>query len=177
MCRRFATSRGNTPGIGPSTKRTSGWVNIIKSKEDYLKAADAYKKVRGAPAFRVRADYATLQSYFEVLHALEDGDTSSGLSEDDIRTRIGTSLDAYWKNSATLAKSSPKLVNRNPYREYPGKVSVMHAVYLSHDMDAHAEQIVSFLEGFEEKYPKQPDAFETVVRTPAGRVAENRPLC
>ena len=41
----------------------------------------------------------------------------------------------------------------------------MHAVYLSHDMDAHAEQIVSFLEGFEEKYPKQPDAFETVVRT------------
>ena len=136
-----------------------------QEQEEYLKATDAYKKVRGAPAFRVRADYATLQSYFEVLHALEDGDTSSGLSEDDIRTRIGTSLDAYWKNSATLAKSSPKLVNRNPYREYPGKVSVMHAVYLSHDMDAHAEQIVSFLEGFEEKYPKQPDAFETVVRT------------
>ena len=41
----------------------------------------------------------------------------------------------------------------------------MHAVYLSHDMDANAEQIVSFLEGFEEKYPKQPEAFETVART------------
>ena len=130
-----------------------------------MKAADAYKKVRGAPAFRVRADYATLQAYFEVLHAIEDGDTSSGLSEDAIRQRIGASLGAYWKNSATLAKSSPKLVKRNPYREYPGKVSVMHAVYLSHDMDANAEQIVSFLEGFEEKYPKQPDAFETVART------------
>lgn len=136
-----------------------------QEQEEYLKAADAYKKVRGAPAFRVRADYATLQAYFEVLHAIEDGDTSSGLSEDAIRQRIGASLDAYWKNSATLAKRSPKLVNRNPYREYPGKVSVMHAVYLSHDMDANAEQIVSFLDGFEEKYPKQPDAFETVART------------
>ena len=136
-----------------------------QEQEEYLKATDAYKKVRGAPAFRVRADYATLQAYFEVLHAIEDGDTSSGLSEDEIRQRIGTSLDAYWKNSATLAKSSPKLVKRNPYREYPGKVSVMHAVYLSHDMDANAEQIVSFLDGFEEKYPKQPDAFETVART------------
>ena len=136
-----------------------------QEQEEYLKATDAYEKVRGAPAFRVRADYATLQSYFEVLHAIEDGDTSSGLSEDDIRQRIGASLDAYWKNSATLAKSSPKLVERNPYREYPGKVSVMNAVYLSHDMDANAEQIVSFLDGFEEKYPKQPDAFETVART------------
>ena len=136
-----------------------------QEQEEYVKAAEAYKKVRGAPAFRVRADYATLQSYFEVLHALEDGDTSSGLSEDELRQRIGTSLDAYWKNSATLAKSSPKLVQRDPYREYPGKVSVMHAVYLSHDMDANAEQIVSFLDGFEEKYPKQPEAFETVART------------
>ena len=136
-----------------------------QEQEEYVKAAEAYKKVRGAPAFRVRADYATLQSYFEVLHAIEDGDTSSGLSEDELRQRIGTSLDAYWKNSATLAKSSPKLVQRDPYREYPGKVSVMHAVYLSHDMDANAEQIVSFLDGFEEKYPKQPEAFETVART------------
>ncbi len=136
-----------------------------QEQEEYLKATDAYKKVRGAPAFRVRADYATLQAYFEVLHAIEDGDTSSGLSEDAIRQRIGASLDDYWKSSATLAKSSPKLVKRDPYREYPGKVSVMHAVYLSHDMDANAEQIVSFLEGFEEKYPKQPDAFETVART------------
>ena len=136
-----------------------------QEQEEYVKAAEAYKKVRGAPAFRVRADYATLQSYFEVLHAIEDGDTSSGLSEDEIRQRIGTSLDAYWKNSATLAKSSPRLVQRDPYREYPGKVSVMHAVYLSHDMDANAEQIVSFLDGFEEKYPKQPEAFETVART------------
>ncbi len=136
-----------------------------QEQEEYLKAADAYQKVRAAPAFRVRADYATLQSYFEVLHAIEDGDTSSGLSEDDIRQRIGVSLDDYWKNSAKLAKSNPKLVKRDPYREYPGKVSVMNAVYLSHDMDANAEQIVSFLEGFEEKYPKQPDAFETVART------------
>ncbi len=144
----------------------------------YLKAADAYEKVRGAPAFRVRADYATLQSYFEVLHAIEDGDTSSGPSEDEVRQRIGTSLDAYWKNSATLAKSNPKLVKRDPYREYPGKVSVMHAVHLSQDMDANAERIVSFLEGFEERYPKQTEAFETVARTrlvalqKAGRYAE-----
>ncbi len=136
-----------------------------QEQEEYLKAAEAYTKVRGAPAFRVRADYATLQSYFEVLHAIEDGDTSSGLSEDAIRQRIGASLDAYWKSSARLAKRSPKLLKRDPYREYPGKVSVMHAVYLSHDMDANAEQIVSFLDGFEEKYPKQPDAFETVART------------
>ena len=140
-------------------------MSISKSKRITCKLRAAYKKVRGAPAFRVRADYATLQSYFEVLHAIEAGDTSSGLSEDDIRKRIGASLDDYWTNSATLAKRSPTLVKRDPYREYPGKVSVMHAVYLSHDMDANAEQIVSFLEGFEEKYPKQPDAFETVVRT------------
>ena len=61
--------------------------------------------MRGAPAFRVRADYATLQSYFEVLHAIEDGDTSSGLSEDEIRQRIGTSLDAYWEEQRDLGQA------------------------------------------------------------------------
>jgi len=135
-----------------------------QDKEDYLKAVGAYKKVRGQQAYRVRADYATLQSYFEVLHAIEDGDTRSGLSEDDLRQRIGTSLDAFWKNNATLVERSPKLAKRDPYREYPGKVGVMNAVYLSKDTDANAAQIVSLLDDFEEKYPKQPDAFETVAR-------------
>ena len=134
-----------------------------QERGDYLAAAAAYDKIRGAPAFRVRADYATLQSYFEVLHAIEDGDT--GLSEADVRARIGRSLDAYWKHSARLAERSPKLARRAPYDEYPGKVSVMHAVHLSHDMDANAERIVSLLSGFEEQYPKQPEAFETVART------------
>ncbi len=41
----------------------------------------------------------------------------------------------------------------------------MNAVYLSKDTDANAAQIVSLLAGFEEKYPTQPDAFETVART------------
>ena len=136
-----------------------------QERGDYPAAAAAYDKIRGAPAFRVRADYATLQSYFEVLHAIEDGDTGSGLSEADVRARIGRSLDAYWKHSARLAERSPKLARRAPYNEYPGKVSVMHAVYLSHDMDANAERIVSLLSGFEEQYPKQPEAFETVART------------
>ena len=136
-----------------------------QERGDYPAAAAAYDKVRGAPAFRVRADYATLQSYFEVLHAIEDGDTGSRLSEADVRARIGRSLDAYWKNSARLAERSPKLARRAPYNEYPGKVSVMHAVHLSHDMDANAERIVSLLSGFEEQYPKQPEAFETVART------------
>ena len=86
--------------------------------------------MRGQQAYRVRADYATLQSYFEVLHALEDGDTSNGLSEDDLRKRIGTSLDAFWENTATLVERSPKLAKRDPYREYTGKVGVMNAVYL-----------------------------------------------
>lgn len=136
-----------------------------QEQEHYLRAASAYKQVRGAPAFRVRADYATLQSYFEVLHAIEAGDTNHGVSEADIRQRIGRSLDDYWKSSARLAKQSPKLARRAPYNEYLGKVSVMNAVYLGHDMDANAERIVALLQGFEEKYPKQPDAFETVART------------
>ena len=136
-----------------------------QEKENYVKAVNAYKKVRGAPAYKVRADYATLQSYFEVLHAVEDGNKSSGLSEDDVHERIGTSLDAYRKSSAKLAESSPKLVKRAPYNEYPGKVVMMNTVYLGRDMDANAEQIVSLLDGFEEKYPKHPDAFETAART------------
>ena len=136
-----------------------------QERGDYLAAAAAYDEIRGAPAFRVRADYATLQSYFEVLHAIEDGDPGNGLSEADVRARIGRSLDAYWKHSARLAERSPKLARRAPYNAYPGKVSVMHAVHLSHDMDANAERIVSLLSGFEEQYPKQPEAFETVART------------
>ena len=137
-----------------------------QEQENYLKAVDAYKKVRGAPAYRVRSDYATLQSYFEVLHAIEDGDTSNGLSEGELRKRIGASLDDYWKNSAKLAEANPKLVKREPYaNEYPGKVVMMNAVHLGHDLDANAEEIVSLLDGFEEKYPKHPDAFETAART------------
>lgn len=137
----------------------------LQEKGEYLKAVKAYKKVRGAPAYQVRADFATVQSYFEVLHAVEDGDPSVLLDEAEVRERISESLDSYWTSSEKLTLNSPRLSKRAPYNEYPAKATVMQVVYLGHEMDTNAEKIVSLLTGFEKKFPQHVEAFETVART------------
>lgn len=132
-----------------------------QAHQHYLQAVESYQKVSGDPAFRMRADYATLQCYFSLLDAQRDG---VGISEKELHSRIATSLQAYWQNSAALTKSNPELLKQDPYREYAGRVTVMNAVFLSKAVDQHAPEIIALLENFEQRYPEQRDAFAKVAR-------------
>lgn len=132
--------------------------------QQYLQAVEAYQKVSGDPAFRVRADYATLQCYFSLLDALNAQRNGVGMSEGELRARVATGLRAFWQNHEALTKSNPELSKRDPYREYPGRVAVMNAVFLSKEVDRHAEEVIALLDNFEQKYPEQKDAFAKVAR-------------
>lgn len=131
---------------------------------NYLAAAEAYNKVMGDAVFRARADFATLQSYFALLDRVEEKQDGVGITEKELRQRAGSSLQAFWKNTAALEKEHPEGAKQVPLQEYRGKVSVMNAAFLSKDVDAHAEEILTFLQDFEQQYPDQQEAFAKVAR-------------
>ena len=134
-----------------------------QSHENYLVAADYYQKVTGDLPFRVRADYATLQSYFSLVDALEEK-KPIGISENDLWKRIGPSLQSFWKNSAALDQN-PAQAQQMPLREYRGRVTFLNTIFLAKNMDANAGAILNLLQDFEKKYPEQEKAFESVART------------
>jgi tetratricopeptide (TPR) repeat protein len=138
-----------------------------QKQQQYLSAVDAYQKVNGDPTFRVRADFATLQSYFALLDMFDGQDgkqNGAGISESDLRHRIAPSLQTFWKDTADLEKNNPNEAKLVPLHEYRGKVSVMNAVFLSKDADTKAPEILTLLQDFEKKYPEQQDAFAKVTR-------------
>jgi TolA-binding protein len=135
-----------------------------QKQENYLAAVESYQKVSGDPAFRTRADFATLQSYFSLLDALDEKRNGSGISEKELRQRTAAGLHAFWKNSAELEKINPAVAKQVPLQDYRGKVSVMNAAFLSKDVDTKAADIIALLQDFEKKYPDEKDAFAKVAR-------------
>lgn len=135
-----------------------------QKQENYLAAVESYQKVSGDPAFRTRADFATLQSYFSLLDALDEKRNGSGISEKELRQRTAAGLQAFWKNSAELEKTNPAVAKQVPLHDYRGKVSVMNAAFLSKDVDTKAADIIALLQDFEKKYPDEKDAFAKVAR-------------
>ena len=135
-----------------------------QSKENYLGAVDYYQKVTGDVPFRVRADYASLQSYSALQEAIDEKKPVP-IAEKDLRSRIGASLQSFWKNLAVLDQNPAQVQQIKDLKEWRGKATFMNAVYLGKDMDANATALVSLLQDFEKKYPEQKDAFESVART------------
>ncbi len=131
---------------------------------NYLAAVDSYQKVSGDPAFRARADFATLQCYFSLLDALGEQQDGIGITEKELRQRTAASLQAFWKNSTELEKNNPAVAKQVSLQENRGKVSVMNAAFLSKDVDTKAPEIIALLQDFEKKYPDQKDAFAKVAR-------------
>ena len=136
-----------------------------QSQKNYLVATDYYQKVTGDIPFRVRADYATLQSYSALQDAIDDKKPVN-IAEKDLRSRTGATLQAFWKNLAALDQNPAQEHElAKDLKEWRGKATFMNAVYLGKDMDANAAALVTLLQDFEKKYPEQKDAFESVART------------
>jgi hypothetical protein len=137
-----------------------------QSREDYLAAVDAYQKVTGDLPFRIRADFATLQSYFALLDAIDEK-KNVGISEKDLRQRIAPSLQAFWKDVAALEQnpSQAQQISSKDLQDWRGRVTFLNTVFLGKDMDANAATIANLLQDFEKKYPEQKDAFDAVART------------
>lgn len=135
-----------------------------QSKGNYLAAVDYYQKVTGDVPFRVRADYATLQSYSALQEAIDEKKPAP-IAEKDLRARTGASLQSFWKNLALLDQNPAQAQQIKDLKEWRGKATFMNAVYLGKDMDANAAALVTLLHDFEKKYPEQSEAFESVART------------
>lgn len=137
-----------------------------QSRENYLAAVDSYQKVTGDLPFRVRADFATLQSYFALLDAIADK-KNVGISEKDLRQRIAPDLPAFWKDVAALEQnpSQAQQIPSKDLQDWRGRVTFLNTVFLGKDMDANAAAIATLLQDFEKKYPEQKDAFDSVART------------
>ncbi len=134
-----------------------------QSHGNYIVATDYYQKVTGDVPFRVRADYATLQSYFSLVDALEEK-KAIPISENDLWKRIAPSIQSFWKSSAAL-EQNPTQTQQMPLREYRGRVTFLNTILLAKNMDANAGAIITLLADFEKKYPEQEKAFEAVART------------
>ena len=139
-----------------------------QGRSEFLPAIEAYSKVAGDPEFRLRADFTILQCYFSLLEALTEKKDPVSLSEPELRQRIAASLERFWQDAAKFEKESPAAISRAPLQAYRGKVSVMHAVFLSQNGQQKEEEIVSLLQGFEEKYPRQKEAFFKVAQMRLG---------
>jgi len=135
-----------------------------QSQKNYLGAVEYYQKVTGDVPFRVRADYATLQSYSALQEAMDEKKPVN-IAEKDLRSRIGASLQSFWKNLAVLEQNPAQVQQIKELKEWRGKATFMNAVYLGKDMDANAATLVTLLQDFEKKYPEQSEAFESVART------------
>jgi TolA-binding protein len=95
------------------------------AEEDFLRAAEAYGRVRRDPEFRLRADFGALQCYFSLLdqisedgNAPERGSPAPPLSEAKLRQHISAGLDRFWKDVARFEKRSLRRKALRLLREY-----------------------------------------------------------
>jgi tetratricopeptide (TPR) repeat protein len=135
-----------------------------QGREEFLPAIEAYERVARDPEFRLRADFATLQCTFSLLEAPPGAKDRGALTQTELSRRVAASLERFWQDAAKFAKDSPRAISRVPLQDYYGKVRVMQAVFLSRDGRKNDAEMVALLEDFEEKYPKQKDAFLKVAR-------------
>jgi len=135
-----------------------------QTQKNFLSATDYYQKVTGDVPFRVRADFATLQSYSALQQALDEKRPVS-ISEKDLRSRTGSALQSFWKSLALLDQNPGQGNAIKELKDWRGKATFMQAVHLGKDMDGNAPALVTLLQDFERKYPEQGEAFESVSRT------------
>jgi TolA-binding protein len=134
---------------------------VLQAQNKFNEALDVYAKVKGDPAFELRAQFATLQCRFELLQAAD------GKNAADQRTRvlesIGPGLQAFTQRVADYQKSRGR-DDGVPLDQMRAKTAIMKAVYLQLQPGSNDQAIIDALAGFEKSYPQQADLQPQVSR-------------
>jgi tetratricopeptide (TPR) repeat protein len=121
----------------------------------------SYAKVRGDPAFELRAQFATLQCDFELLQT--DGQHAPSERREALREAIAAGVRRFDQQAAGFDKRTVTS-QQLPLNQMRAKVAIMKAVYLSLQPEPNDQGVIDALAGFDTRYPDQNDLLPEVVR-------------
>ena len=130
---------------------------LLQDERRYMEAADAYAKVDGPPAFRMRAAAAELQTIADVITTSEKLDAAKAKELHD-------RAEAAWVRFDKIV-SAP---GANASSDLRARTTVARAMAAGSGPGADPKLALSLLDGFEQKYP---DVRDLVLPTTAIRVA------
>jgi len=132
----------------------------LQSSGDFPAAIDEYARVKGDPAYVLRARFGTLQSRFELLKG--DADPPARVAR---LKAIGEDLDAVDSQARALqAEKAAGLA----LPEIEAKATLLRAVYVSLTSDKGDEQVVVLLADFGSRFPEQKELLPQAVRLRLG---------
>jgi TolA-binding protein len=127
---------------------------LLQSEGRYMEAADAYAKVEGPPAFRMRAASAELQCIADTLATTEDLDVAR---TKELRARAEGAWQRFDKAAGTSASSDLR-----------ARTTVARAIAAGSGPEPDAKQALALLEDFEKRFP---DVKDLALATTALRLA------
>lgn len=142
-----------------------GWFRLgemLQAERRYMAAADAYAKVEGPPAFRLRAAAAEVQCVADELATAEQMDEARA---GELRARA----EAAWVRFDEVA-SAPKTEVSADLR---ARTVVARALAAGSGPGADAAHALALLDGFEQRFPEQ---FDVVLPVTALRLATSTAL-
>jgi TolA-binding protein len=120
----------------------------LRQRQEKLAEAEAeYAQVKGDLSFEVRATFAGAQCLVKRLEQTPEGSTP----DPALAARARAALDAFWKQ---LASHEAKDFGDAPVGDLSGQAALMSAYLAALAEQPEYERALTWLDGFEEKYPK-----------------------
>jgi tetratricopeptide (TPR) repeat protein len=136
---------------------------ILQGERKFDEAIARYAAVEGDPLLELRARFGALQSSFELLGEVPQGERTR---RDELLARIRESLPRVRKSAVDLEGKGGD--GAAQARDIVGRTAVLEAGLLAYDAGgdgaAADERIVVVLEGFEARHPARTELFGTVLK-------------
>lgn len=126
-----------------------GWFRLgemLQGERRYMEAADAYAKVEGPPAFRLRAAAAEVQCIADELATADEVDEARA-------TGLRTRAEGAWERFDELASASGTTASA----DLKARTVVARALAAGSGPGADAAGALAMLDGFEQRFPEQTD--------------------
>jgi hypothetical protein len=119
------------------------YAELLQGERRYMEAADAYAKVEGPPAFRMRAASAELQCIADTLATTESLDVAR---TKELRARAEAAWDRFDKTAGTSASADLR-----------ARTTVARAIAAGSGPEPDAKLALSLLDDFEKRFPEVKD--------------------
>jgi TolA-binding protein len=130
---------------------------IRQREERYADAVAQYTQVKGDPPFELRASFAIAQSTVKLLEQTPEGATP----DPALRRRADTALDDFWRQIGSTDFAS---FGDAPVNDLMGQAALMRAYLAALSDPPDYAQALTWLGGFEERYPKLTEQRMQVVK-------------
>lgn len=134
---------------------------LLQRQRKFAEALDAYARVKGDPAFELRADFATLQCNFELLQ--EAGPGTPPARRTELMSGISAGLDRFPKLTAEYEKQASK-DSAVPLPQLRGKWAILKAAFQTLQAQPDYASIAALLANFEANHPDLHEFFPQVTK-------------